>query len=153
VTAMNYKRNWMDDQARMFSEWNDALIEYRAGRHVVNGPALYLNEIEDSVAQARETVDAGFDGWSGYSYANASHTANQSGSSTVKAAERQALAEALREEVFTADATVPEMEWKTSPTEGHLAGHLLLDEDERTDGVAVTIETVDGETAQARTDG
>src|SRR5699024_2747240 len=33
VTAMNYKRNWMDDQARMFSEWNDALIEYRAGRH------------------------------------------------------------------------------------------------------------------------
>src|SRR5699024_7509078 len=103
VTAMNYKRDWMDDQARMFAEWNEALVEYRAGRHVVNGPALYLNEIEDSVAQARQTVNAGFDGWSGYSYANTSLTANESDSAAVKASERQALAEALRAEVFTAD--------------------------------------------------
>lgn len=153
VTAMNYKRNWMDDQARMFAEWNDALVEYRAGRHVVNGPALYLNEIEDSVAQAHQTIDAGFDGWSGYSYANASLTANESGSSAVKDAERQALAEALREEVFAADAAVPEMDWKTNPTDGHLSGTFLADEDGRIDGVTVTIEAVDGEAAQARTDG
>ncbi len=151
VTAMNYKRNWMPDQARMFDEWNDALIEYRADRHVVNGPALYLNEIEDSVTQARLTREAGFDGWSGYSYANASLTANGTGEGAVKDAERAALAEALRSTVFTEEAVVPEMTWKTRPTTGLLAGTLDLG-DARTDGVEVTLSGPGGATT-ARTDG
>lgn len=152
VTAMNYKRNWNPDQARMFSEWNDALIDYRADRHVVNGPALYLNEVEDSVAQAQETRDAGFDGWSGYSYANASLTANGTSDRAVKDAERAELAAALRADVFTEEAAVPEMTWKTQPTTGLLAGTLDLPGGVRTDGVEVTLTGPDGVTT-VRTDG
>src|SRR5690606_12152895 len=145
------------DQARMFAEWNDALVEYRADRHVVNGPALYLNEIEDSVTQARLTREAGFDGWSGYSYANASLTANGTSDRAVKDAERAELAAALRSEVYTGEAAVPEMTWKTQPTTGLLAGTLtLLDgvrtDGVRTDGVDVTLTGPDGVTT-ARTDG
>ncbi|KGJ72608.1 hypothetical protein GY21_14335 [Cryobacterium roopkundense] len=122
VTAMNYKREWMPEQARMFDEWNTALAEYGAGRHVVSGPALYLNGIDDSVQQAHDVVDAGLDGWMGYSYANVSLDATASADPAVKEAERDALAAALRADVFTTDADVPVMEWKATPTTGLLAG-------------------------------
>lgn len=122
VTAMNYKREWMPDQARMFREWNRALANYRGDRHVVSGPALYLNEIEDAVAQARQIDALPLDGWMGYSYANASKTATASSDPAVKDAERAALAAALREDVFTEDAVVPEMTWKSDPSTGHLSG-------------------------------
>ncbi|WP_413450413.1 serine hydrolase [Georgenia phoenicis] len=148
VTAMNYKRNWNPDQARMFAEWTEALVEYRGDRHVVNGPALYLNEVADSVAQARLTRESGADGWSGYSYANPSLTANSTPDRAVKDAEREALAAALRTEVFTEEAAVPEMEWRTSPTTGLLTGTLVSG----ADGATVTVTGPEG-TTTARTDG
>jgi uncharacterized lipoprotein YddW (UPF0748 family)/CubicO group peptidase (beta-lactamase class C family) len=156
VTAMNYKRNWQPEQARMFREWNEALVEYRGDRHAVSGPALYLNEIEDSVAQAQEIVDLGLDGWSGYSYANPSLTANQSTSGAVKDAERDELAIALRSTVFRQDAVVPEMTWKTRPTTGLVAGTVTLDGGAVADQVDVVLTPVEGtagEPVTARTDG
>ncbi|MDN5855435.1 MAG: family 10 glycosylhydrolase [Actinomycetia bacterium] len=122
VTAMNYKREWMDDQARMFLEWNRALANYRGDRHVVSGPALYLNEIDDAVKQAKQVDSMPIDGWAGYSYANPSKRAAESSDPEVKDSERDALATALREEVFTDDAAVPEMTWKTDPQAGQLSG-------------------------------
>ncbi|MEE6272919.1 serine hydrolase [Georgenia sp. MJ206] len=156
ITAMNYKRNWQPEQARMFREWNEALVEYRNGRHAVSGPALYLNEVEDSVAQAQEIVELGLDGWSGYSYANPSLTANQSSSGAVKDAERDELAVALRSTVFTSDAVVPEMTWKTQPTTGLVAGTVTLDDGAVADQVDVVLTPVEGtagEAVTARTDG
>lgn len=156
VTAMNYKREWVPEQARMFDEWNDALAEYAGGRHVVSGPALYLNEIPDAVQQARDVVEAGLDGWLGYSYANASMTATASGDQAVKDSERQALAAALTAEVFTAPASVPEMDWKTAPTAGLVAGTVELRDGSVADQVDVVIHPIGGtpgERTVVRTDG
>ncbi|MPV38711.1 family 10 glycosylhydrolase [Georgenia subflava] len=156
VTAMNYKRNWMPEQARMFTEWNDALIDYRADRHVVNGPALYLNDIDDAVAQATETVEAGFDGWMGYSYANPTQDATASGDPAVKDAERAALVDALRADVFAEDVVVPEMTWKTAPTTGNVSGTVTLGSRDAADQVDVVLHPVagtPGEKVFVRTDG
>lgn len=152
VTAMNYKREWRDDQAEMFATWNDfiAQTQRESGRDMVSGPALYLNDIDSSVQQAREVTELGL-GWSGYSYANVSIDATAATDPAVKVAEREAVARALRAEVFTGEARVPEMEWKTRPTDGILAGQVLID-GRVADQVALTI-TGPGGSRTVRTDG
>lgn len=125
VTGMNYKREFLPDQAQMFQEWNDALAEYEVDRQNVIGPALYLNELDDNVQQAEEAIAAGVAGWNGYSYANPSATAVASGDPAVKAAERDRLEAALTAKLFAEPADVPEMTWKTEPTLGHLAGTIV----------------------------
>lgn len=128
VTVMNYKREWMPDQAIMFSTWNDFIAKTQsdAGRTMVSGPALYLNDISNSVQQAREVTELGL-GWSGYSYANVSLAATASADPAVKDAERDALAAALTADLFAEPTDVPEMTWKTRPTQGIIAGTLTLD--------------------------
>ena len=134
LVPMNYKRNWMQDQAQMFSEWTEFIADNQYDRLALNGPALYLNDIDDSIAQARETFEpsaAGntIAGWSGYSYANATQTATGSPDPEVKRAERAALAEALtvdspdgQDPIFAEPADTPEMPWKAS--EAHVAGQI-----------------------------
>lgn len=156
VTAMNYKREWVPEQARMFDEWNGALAEYASGRHVVSGAALYLNEIPDAVQQAKDVVNAGLDGWMGYSYANASKTATASGDQAVKDAERAALAAALKADVFTSAAKVPVMEWKTTPSTGLVAGTVTVRDGSVADQLDVIIHPIAGTPGQKkliRTDG
>lgn len=128
VTAMNYKREWKEDQEEMFSTWNDFIADTQraSGRDMVSGPALYLNDIPNSAQQAKEVTALGL-GWSGYSYANVSIEATGSSEKAVKDAQRDAVAKALRSEVFADEARVPEMEWKTNPTDGILAGQLRID--------------------------
>jgi uncharacterized lipoprotein YddW (UPF0748 family) len=155
VTAMNYKRNWNPDQAVMFTQWNEALAEYRADRHVVSGPALYLNDIEDSVAQAREVLDLGLDGWMGYSYANPTRAATASSDLAFKDDQRAALVDALRADVLAEDVVVPEMTWKTQPTTGTVSGSVVLRDGTVADQVDVVLHPVagPGEAVRVRTDG
>jgi uncharacterized lipoprotein YddW (UPF0748 family) len=163
--AMNYKREWVPAQVQMFDEWTEALADFQYGRHAVNGPALYLNDVEHSIAQARRTFEpsaAGnaLAGWSGYSYANPSQTAT-AGSAAVKDAERDALIAALTTDdpegaspLFAEPAAVPDMPWKTAPTTGHLAGTVTVDGDVA-DQVEVTVRPLGhgGEVRTALTDG
>lgn len=162
VVAMNYKREWMPDQAQMFAEWNEVLADWQGDRQTVSGPALYLNEIDDSVQQVHDLLTptaAGntVAGWSGYSYANPSLTA-AAGSPAVKDAERAALAAALTtgpDAPFAQDAAVPSMPWKEDPTTGNVAGTLRLRSGAALDGVTVTLEPVlgGGETRTQVSDG
>ncbi|MGH3648142.1 MAG: glycoside hydrolase family 10 protein, partial [Micromonosporaceae bacterium] len=134
VVAMNYKRNWMPDQAQMYAEWNEVLADWQGDRQAVVGPALYLNAISDSVEQARlalRPTAAGntVAGWSGYSYANPS-MAGVGKPSSVRDAERDKLAAALTtgaDAPFAGDAAVPAMPWKADATEGHIAGRVTVD--------------------------
>ena len=152
VIGMNYKRDWQtapgNNQQQMFDEWTEVLADWQGDRQTVNGPALYLNDVEHSVAQVRDSVTptaAGntVAGWSGYSYANASQTAAAAGAPlAVKDAERDKLIHALTAEdstgaapVFAEDAAVPDMPWKQS--EGHINGRLAL-----RDGTALADVTV-----------
>jgi uncharacterized lipoprotein YddW (UPF0748 family) len=160
--AMNYKRNWLPEQAQMFDEWTETLADNQGNRYAVNGPALYLNPVEDSVELARrglEPTAAGntLMGWSGYSYASPS--SEFGGDRDLADAERARLAEMLTAEdpsgaepLFARPASVPEMTWKTQPTTGHLAGTLTTTSGTSLDQVDVTLrhlttnQTVSGRT-------
>lgn len=162
AVAMNYKREWMPDQAQMFDEWNEVLADWQGDRQAVSGPALYLNEIDDSVQQVRDLLvptDAGntVAGWSGYAYANPSLTA-AAGDAAVKDAERDALAAALTEgddAPFAEQAAVPSMPWKENPTTGNVAGTLALRDGAALTDVDVTLRPVGhrGEQQTMTTDG
>ncbi|MDT0341123.1 family 10 glycosylhydrolase [Streptomyces litchfieldiae] len=143
VVTMNYKRNWNPDQARMFAEWSEFLADAQGERQAVNGPALYLNSVADSVAQANLALTptaAGNTaaGWSGYSYANPSMDVATNG----REAERQRLAEALTtgpDAPFAEEAAVPDMVWKSAPSDGHVTGELALRDGTPLDGAEVTL--------------
>jgi hypothetical protein len=162
VVAMNYKRNWLPDQKQMYDEWKEVLADWRGDRQAVIGPALYLNDISDSVEQARLALAptaAGNTaaGWSGYSYANPTQAGvNQPPS--VRDAERDKLVEALTvgpDAPFADEATVPVMPWKATPTEGHVSGRVALRTGTPLDQVSVTLRplTTGGKPITRLTDG
>jgi uncharacterized lipoprotein YddW (UPF0748 family) len=151
VVAMNYKRNWRDDQAQMFSEWTEVIADWQGERQAVNGPALYLNSVADSLAQAVEALAptaAGNTaaGWNGYSYANPS-MAFVDGPIEDRDSERDALAELLTtgdDAPFAEEAVVPSMPWKEQPTDGHVTGQLSVRGGGGLDQVEVTLKPILG---------
>lgn len=154
VTAMNYKRNWMDDQAQMFTEWNEFMAEHPSDRHMVSGPALYLNDIYDTLQQAEDVRDAGLDGWMGYAYASPTQTAVEEPEALDE--QRHALTFVLRHTIFADDVTVPEMTWKTEPTQGMVSGQVQVQVrgSGSADQVLVQLQPVGGgDPIEVRTDG
>ena len=161
TVAMNYKRNWMDDQAQMFDEWNEVLADWQGDRQAVSGPALYLNSIDDSLAQIESVftpTDAGntMAGWSGYSYAVTTLDANEDPS--LVDSEREKLIEALasgEDAPFAEPAAVPEMPWKTQPTVGHVEGYAGLITGAPLDQVRFSLEPIvgSGPTVERLSDG
>lgn len=107
------------------------------------------------VMQARAAVSAGVAGWNGYSYANPSMTATASTDPAVKDAERDRLAQSLTESLFSEPAAVPEMDWKTELTTGHLAGRVVDRDGTPLDQASVTVlcQHGGGLAGTARTDG
>jgi uncharacterized lipoprotein YddW (UPF0748 family) len=158
---MNYKRNWLDDQAQMFSEWTEVIADWQFGRHAINGTALYLNEIDDTLAQVAEILTptaAGNTavGWTGYSYANpAAESLGGSADQRRDARARLIAALTASDGPFPEPAAVPEMTWKTQPTEGHLVGEVVTGNGTPLDQADVAITNVrTGETVAGRvTDG
>ncbi|NED95920.1 family 10 glycosylhydrolase [Phytoactinopolyspora alkaliphila] len=148
--AMNYKvETDVGDRIQMYDEWNEVLKDWQADRFAVVGPALYLNTVEDSLAQARRALEPSASGntvagWSGYSYAAPSSVAAADPGRA--GAERARLARALTIEdpsgappLFAEPADVPEMIWKTQPTEGHLVGEVVTRSGNPIDQAAVTL--------------
>ncbi|HSI94242.1 MAG TPA: family 10 glycosylhydrolase [Jiangellaceae bacterium] len=150
MVAMNYKRNWLPPQDEMFSQWSEFLADNQAARQAVDGPALYLNSVEDIVEQVHEIIEPTAvgnvaAGWSGYSYANPSN-AFVDGPWADRSAERAALAAALTAPgaPFEHRAAVPEMTWKTTATEGHVTGTLVLNDGTPLDQVTVMLQVAGG---------
>ncbi|CCK24641.1 hypothetical protein BN159_0262 [Streptomyces davaonensis JCM 4913] len=148
AVTMNYKRNWSPDQAQMFSEWSEFLADHQGERQAVNGPALYLNGVADSLSQVREALSPSAAGntaagWSGYSYAAPSKDVAANG----VAAERAKLVQALtrgEDAPFSNEAAVPGMPWKTAPRDGHVTGRLVLRSGDPLDQVPVTLAPLTG---------
>jgi uncharacterized lipoprotein YddW (UPF0748 family) len=66
---MNYKRDFVPDQAAWFDQWNAFAGAQRGSRVVASGTAIYLNPQDNSVRQAALSLSRdGLDGWVGYSY-------------------------------------------------------------------------------------
>jgi uncharacterized lipoprotein YddW (UPF0748 family) len=161
--AMNYKAETnVGDRIQMYDEWLETLADSQGKRFAVNGPALYLNDLEASVDQARRGLQptaAGnrVVGWSGYSYANPSYATAFEGADAD--AERSALVTMLTEEdpsgeapLFAEPADVPELTWKTQPEAGHATGELVTTRGTPLDQVEITATNLKtGETVTERT--
>ncbi len=130
---MNYKRDSLANQHRMYDEWNEFAKDNQYRRSVVIGSALYLNDIASSVSQVRRALApsaAGNNaiGWVGYSYRTPDALTDAGTRSG--AAGRAELIKALTQPsqydtgtpIFADAPTVPAMTWKSQPIFGHLRG-------------------------------
>lgn len=77
---MNYKRDFVADQALWYDQWNTfaAKLQRETGVHQVSGSAIYLNDQQSSVNQVVKARAAGLDGWAGYSYRTPDKDVNES---------------------------------------------------------------------------
>ncbi len=147
---MNYKRDALATQAVMYREWSDFAKDSQYGRQNVIGTGLYLNEVASSGAQARVAIEpspAGnvSAGWAGYSYRTPDDLTNTGARSGADS--RAALAATLQT-VFTANAPIATMPWKTQPTVGHVRGTAAANARvalvSTTTGAVVRTQTSDG---------
>ena len=163
---MNYKREFCTggpipgcfggfSQFDWYINWNEFIKDHAYDRQVAIGSALYLNSIEDSVAQVRKALAdsaAGnpSHGWVGYSYRNPD-TLTLSGARPGDE-QRAELAQALTEPseydtitppVFAGQAAVPVMPWLAQPTLGHVLGNATDDAGVPLDQVRVDLYDAD----------
>ncbi|MDR7452442.1 MAG: family 10 glycosylhydrolase [Armatimonadota bacterium] len=132
---MNYRRHQIPPpgQRSMYEEWNRFATDHQYARQAAIGTALYLNPVEDSVAQIRQALASRPDGrsaagWVGFSYRTPDALVNQRQRSPEYA--RADLARALtvadpdpnRAPLFAAPVPVPPMPWKLAPATGHIYG-------------------------------
>lgn len=136
----NHMESWLN--------WNTFIKNHRYGRHAAIGVGSYLNTISNTVAQiqqTRATTASGnaADGVAIYSYAapviDESLAFGQLASTLTQGKAPNAVT------AFTNAVPVPEAEWKTRPTLGHLKGSLTIS---GTDGLArddvVRVDAADG---------
>jgi hypothetical protein len=140
---MNYFRETQYPQS--YRDWCNNMITWKAGRHVVNGPGIYLNTITDSMTQINYSSNlAGMDGTNPYVYHQTDNDGGTPNSAFWTAAKAQTHY-ALRREV-------PAAEWITTPTQGIIRGTVLDRDSQVMDGATVTL--TDGPTsATVKTDG
>ncbi len=149
---MNYKREHctangpgcFGNQRLMFEEWNEFAKDHQYERQTAIGPALYLNTIAGSVAQARKVLAPSRSGklaagWAGYSYRVPDDLANLPASNPQYRSGDASKAELSRAfttvtaydtdttPVFSTLVPVPAMPWKLAPTKGHLRGTVLTE--------------------------
>ncbi|MXV60492.1 family 10 glycosylhydrolase [Natronorubrum sp. JWXQ-INN-674] len=146
---MNYKRDWDDDQADMYRQWNEFIADHQYDRHAVVGSAIYLNDVSDTVDQIRAALaetDAGNRtvGWVGYSYATPDLKTFEGERGADES--RDALADAVTADspdgeapVFAESASVPERTWKTRPETGHVGGTVSVRDGDPVTGLEVTV--------------
>lgn len=164
---MNYRREQAvaepNNQRRMFEEWNAFIKDHHYHRAAAIGTALYLNPIEDSVAQIRKVLSPSpsgnlAQGWVGFSYRTPDVLVTQRrrrpeegrieltrGLTQLRWYDTQ-LSSHLFElgeyelpaaTVFASPAPVPSMGWKLQPATGHLQGILRTPEGKAVDQVWV----------------
>jgi uncharacterized lipoprotein YddW (UPF0748 family) len=108
-----------DTSAGEFDGWIEWVKDHQSNRGVLVGSALYLNAVEESIAQWRRArlpskASNRALGISGYSYATPSDDG----------AQRRDLANLAVTGVFTQPASTASIPWKDDPALGHLMGTL-----------------------------
>ena len=138
---MNYKREYYTDQAQDYRDWVQKLASTKAGRHAVNGPAIYMNSIHDSVTQILYGLDtSGINGSNFYVY----HQTNKDGDSA------NDFWYTIRADCFTQRRNIPTASWIESPTQGILCG-TVRNASGVLDGISVTLSN--GASGTIKTDG
>lgn len=107
-----------------YVRWMNFEKDRHGSRHMVIGPGLYMNYLDDAISELQATRDpspAGnyADGFCGYSYW-APYVAIKSSSPTYGS--WSTFSSRLLTDLTPTWADVPTMPWKVSPTKGHISG-------------------------------
>jgi uncharacterized lipoprotein YddW (UPF0748 family) len=138
---MNYKREYVSEQAADYRDWAQLLASSKAGRHAVNGPGVYLNSIHDSITQILYGLDTpGIDGTNIYVY----HMTNKDGDSA------DDFWYTMRADCYSQRRNTPAAPWIDTPTFGILRGTVTGD-GAPLDGIIITLSN--GATGTSKTDG
>lgn len=139
---MNYKREYLSDQAEDYRDWTNKLASTKAGRHAINGPGVYMNSINDNITQILYGLDtSGIDGTNIYVY----HQTNKDGDSA------DDFWDTMRADTYTQRRNVPTASWLSSPSQGILRGTVTSDGTNEIDGASLTLSG--GATGTINTDG
>lgn len=139
---MNYFRQWTHPTD--YVNWSTFAKNRRFNRHLAIGPGIYLNSVEDAIAQMRHTREPTStgnkaDGVVGYSY----RVTNKDGVSRanfLNALVNPSVYDPITPPIFAQKVPVPEMPWKTAPTKGHVKGTIYGGgTTNRLDGARITI--------------
>ena len=136
--------NYYDDSGPYpddYDRWLDFIKDRGFNRHMVNGPGLYKNWLDngDVINQlliTREPSPSGnyCDGFCGFSYWAPYVITKPTGYGTWPL-----FAPVLKAQVTSQWADVPDRPWKSSPTKGHISGSVTRDVDTWADGATVTV--------------
>lgn len=117
-----------------YQRWIDFQKDRKFNRHNIVGPGIYLNSLSNAILQlqkTRDTTSAGnrAQGFSGYSYRVPYNGGSWGG-----------FAPTLLSQVTPTPDTIPDMPWKSAPTQGHMMGSVVYaDGTTWADGASVSI--------------
>ncbi|MBA4147570.1 MAG: family 10 glycosylhydrolase [Verrucomicrobia bacterium] len=125
---MAYFREFNSVQAADYRTWIQFAANQKHNRHVIIGPALYLNSVSDGIRHmrlSRVPTPSGkkADGVFGYDY----NTPNNQGialTTTLNSWVAPSSYDSTTPPIFSQKVAIPSMPWKTSPTRGHLKGFV-----------------------------
>jgi hypothetical protein len=140
---MNYFRQGVPSYALAYTNWSNFAKDHRFNRQVAIGPGIYLNSIQGSIAQMRQTRQATAggnraDGVVGYSY-KVTNSNGVSRATFLNALVAPTAYDSVSPPIFAEPADPPVMTWKTQPTTGHVKGFVLTDTGQGLDGAMVTV--------------
>jgi hypothetical protein len=169
---MNYRREVLPPPGQLpqFEPWNRFIKDHQYNRQAAIGTALYLNSVDENVAQIRRALTPNptarnAAGWVGFSYRTPDVLVNQR--RRPPEAGRAELAQALttfrtydvmreydlslvRAPVFPSPAAVPPMAWKLTPTTGHVQGVVVSRDGSGADQVRVDLYDATGTLVSSR---
>lgn len=139
-----------DDQARaQFEGWTEFIKDHQYGRQAAIGVGLYENHISGTIEQLRNSLAPSAQGnlaagWVGYSWRNPDLLALNGERSRDESRAELIRALTAPSAPFENEAEVPEMTWKTQPSDGHVVGALELRKGSGLDQVTVTLDPLFG---------
>ena len=136
---MVYFRDQRAPDYQWFDQWAEWSKNHQYRRQVILGPGIFINSPGASLAQiwrALSPSSLGHQaaGVSLYSYAEKANTRLTDAQFT------RYLAGLGEYSPFAEPAAIPDMPWKSAPTEGHLFGHVLDSGGRALEGAAVTLQ-------------
>ncbi|MBP7936505.1 MAG: family 10 glycosylhydrolase [Phycisphaerae bacterium] len=116
--------NWGGSLAADYTRWMNFEKDRKGDRHMVVGPGIYMNSLDNAIYELQMTRNASpagnhAHGFCGYSY-RAPFTLGSSYGPWTDFAPR------LLSDVTPVKAAIPDMPWKSSPTKAHLMGTVTL---------------------------
>ena len=103
-----------------YVRWMNFEKDRKGNRHMIVGPGIYLNSLDNAILELQMTRDPSPAGNNAHGFCGYSYRVPYSGGTWT------GFAPSLKANVTPTWDDIPEMPWKTAPTNGHLMGVVTL---------------------------